>query len=483
MSNIRVLVVDDEPSFRYTMKEVLSSRGYFVEDAVDAFDALARFDSFKPHIVITDYSMPRMNGLELLAKIRERSAEVIVIVMTAYGTEDIAVKAMKAGAWDYFGKPIDNDEMLLRLSAASIEVEALESERKGSVGEDVSGQLDTEGLSPHNEPEMLFSSKPMEAVYQMICQVAGTDVTVLVQGESGTGKEMIASAVHSKSKRKSKPFIKLNCAALPEQLIESELFGYEAGAFTGAKGRRKGKFEQANGGTIFLDEIGDMTLSTQTKVLRVLQEREIERLGGSGTVKVDVRVIAATHQNLEQKIKTGEFREDLFYRLNVVRIALPPLRDREGDIELLAKHFLKIYTTQFGKEMLELPPQVLSKLCRHRWPGNVRELENSMARAVVLDSFEHMVPLVNTPHADAPSSIAYEELLSMNHKDAKQKLLTDFEQVYLRHQLIKAEGNVSKAARMSGMHRKNFWEKLQKYEQTEGLDNSDNYDEEEGDDF
>lgn len=224
-----------------------------------------------------------------------------------------------------------------------------------------------------------------------------------------------------------------------------------------------------------------MTLPTQTKVLRVLQEREIERLGGSGSIKVDVRVIAATHQNLEKKIQTGEFREDLFYRLNVVRIALPPLREREGDIELLANHFLKIYTKQFSKDLVELSDQVLSKMCRHQWPGNVRELENAIARAVVLDSFEHIVPQMTGQQMAVPVSSSYAELLSMNHKDAKQKLLADFEQIYLRHQLDKAEGNVSKAARMSGMHRKNFWEKLQRYEQTEGLDDGDSGDLEDGD--
>jgi len=467
MEKIRVLVVDDEPSFRFTMKEILSSHGYYVEDACDAFDALSKLDQFSPHIVISDYSMPRMNGLELLEKLRQRRADLIVIIMTAYGTEDIAVDAMKAGAWDYLPKPFNNDEMLLRLEKASSELFS-SSTLSDQLDDDQSlskpGQID----NVIEKDKLLFASEEMKAVMRVIDQVAETDVTVLVQGESGTGKEMVATTVHNRSTRKGKSFVKLNCAALPEQLIESELFGYEAGAFTGAKGRRKGKFEQASGGTIFLDEIGDMTLSTQTKVLRVLQEREIERLGGSGTIKVDVRVIAATHQDLEQKITNGEFREDLYYRLNVVRLLLPPLRSRLSDIELLAKHFIQVYAQKFSKEIVELPVPVLTKMKGHRWPGNVRELENFIARAIVLDSFDHIPSSSGTLNCSAGSGVDYGKLLTMTHKDAKNKLLWDFEKVYLKHQLEKAEGNVSKAARMSGMHRKNFWEKLQKLDGNEG---------------
>ena len=457
MNEIRVLVVDDEPSFRYTMKEVLSSHGYFVDDACDAFEAIKKIDTFSPHIVITDYSMPQMNGLELLEKLRNKSADLIIIVMTAYGTEDIAVQAMKGGAWDYFVKPFNNDEMLLRLESASSEV------KSGKTDDSVDNPpLEKKGKDDGGSP-MLFSSDRMHAIVQMIGQVAETDVTVLVQGESGTGKEMIATTIHERSLRRKNAFVKLNCAALPEQLIESELFGYEAGAFTGATGRRKGKFEQASGGTIFLDEIGDMTLPTQTKVLRVLQEREIERLGGSGTIKVDVRVIAATHQNLEEKIKNGEFREDLYYRLNVVRILLPPLRERVSDIELLAKHFITKYAKDFGKKPMEIPTDVLARMNSHSWPGNVRELENSIARAVVLDSYDHILPCAFSSSSQT-SEAPYEELLNLPHKDAKNKLVSDFEQVYLRYHLDKAEGNVSKAARNAGMHRKNFWEKIQRYE-------------------
>ena len=460
-AQLRVLIVDDEVSLRYTLKEVLTQEGYTVEVAADGFEALAALEKFKPHVAILDYSMPKMNGLDVLKKLRQRKPELIVIMMTAYGTEEIAVEAMKAGAFDYFAKPFNNDEMLLRIAAAAGRLELEEENR----------QLKKRVSALRSEPVILWKSPAMAEINQMIEQIAETDVTVLINGESGTGKELVATSVHMRSLRAKAPFVKLNCAALPEPLIESELFGYDAGAFTGAVGNRKGKFEQAHGGTIFLDEIGDMTISTQTKVLRVLQEREFERLGGARTIQVDVRVIAATHQDLEAKIAEGEFREDLYYRLNVVKLKLPSLRDRLEDIELLANHFVHLYSERFGKEVRAIPPGILQRMLHYRWPGNVRELENSIARAVVLDSYDKLVP-ESAAGSSFSDGFLPPDLFNMHYKDAKNSLLEAFESKYLLGMLERADNNVSKAAKMAGMHRKNYWEKLQKY-QSGATDNGD----------
>ena len=451
---IRVLIVDDELSLRYTLKEVLLQEGYTVDLAENGISALSILDQFEPHLAIVDYSMPKMNGLDLLKKMKQRRPELIVIMMTAYGTEEIAVEAMKAGAHDYFAKPFNNDEMLIRLASAAERLELEEENR----------QLKKSVSALRSSPVLLWKSQAMAEVEKIIAQIAETDVTVLVSGESGTGKELVATSIHRRSNRSNSSFVKLNCAALPETLIESELFGYDIGAFTGAVGNRKGKFEQANGGTIFLDEIGDMTLATQTKVLRVLQEREFERLGGAKTIKVDVRIIAATHQDLEQKIAQGEFREDLYYRLNVVKLDLPPLRKRKEDIEILAKHFIDVYSQRFGKESPSLPKAVLDRMKICSWPGNVRELENSIARAVVLDSFEKLLPDESTNSDSVNDGALPTELFELPYKEAKAKLLESFERRYVIGMLDSAEQNVSKAAKMAGMHRKNFWEKLQKYQ-------------------
>ena len=291
--------------------------------------------------------------------------------------------------------------------------------------------------------------------------MAATDVTVLVQGESGTGKELVASAIHFGSRRCARPFVKLNCAALPETLIESELFGYDAGAFTGAMQARKGRFEQADHGTIFLDEIGDMSLSTQTKVLRVLQEREFERLGGSKTFSVDVRVIAATHQDLEKLIKTGDFREDLYYRLNVVRLEVPPLRERREDLELLANHFYAQHCLRFGKEVRSLPPEVVDRMRVYPWPGNVRELENAVARAVVLEDLDSLVP-DRSSAARSEFVGGLSSLTNLSYKEAKQELVEQFERMYFARMLDRADDNLTQAAKLAGMHRKNLWQKLQR---------------------
>ncbi len=465
----RVLIVDDEPAIQYTCQEVFERQGYTVETTGDPFEALQRIPVFCPHIVVLDYSMPKMKGLELLERIKEKWSEIACIMITAFGTEETAVEAMKKGAYDYFKKPFDNDEIVMVLNRARERFDLVEANRA------IKRQLiDT--------VEIIGDSPQIQELQQVIDQVAATDVTVLIQGESGTGKELVASAIHNRSSRAGRPFIKLNCAALPETLIESELFGYEQGAFTGATQRKKGRFELADRGTIFLDEIGDMTPNTQTKVLRVLQEREFERLGGGKVINVDVRVLAATHQKLDRKILDGSFREDLYYRLNVLNVTLPGLRDRLDDLPSLASHFLRVHAERFGKPVPELTPALLEKMRAYKWPGNIRELENGIARAVVLDNLDLIIPggggggggHQSQPLAAASSSIAAsseessemttvgDRLMDLPYKEAKRQLLDSFEKRYFERMLERSGGNTTKAARLAGMHRKNFWQKLKR---------------------
>ncbi len=468
----RVLIVDDDESLQYTFREVFERQGYTVQTTGDPFEALKIVPIFVPHIVVLDYSMPKMSGLDLLGKLKEKYPDIIYMMITAYGSEDLAVKAMKAGAYDYFKKPFDNDEIVLILEKARERLHLI-TENK-AIQKKLVEKVDIIGESPR-----------MKEILAVVDQVAATDVTVLIQGESGTGKELIANAIHARSRRAGGPFVKLNCAALPETLIESELFGYEQGAFTGATQRKKGRFELADGGTIFLDEIGDMTPSTQTKVLRVLQEREFERLGGGKVINVNVRVIAATHQKLDAKIQDGSFREDLYYRLNVLNVKLPPLRDRREDLRLLATHFLALYAEQFGRQRPELPEPLLEKMKQYHWPGNIRELENGIARAVVLDNLDLIIPQAATPGSPppalggppslrpAPPAVAAPEptplgeplpadFLDLPYKEAKRRLLDAFEKQYFDRMLDRAGGNTTKAARLAGMHRKNFWQKLKR---------------------
>jgi len=476
----RVLVVDDDAALQYAFRELLTLEGYEVHTTGDPFDGLKILPEYQPHIVLLDLSMPKMNGLEMLAQIKKRSPQIVVIVITAYGTQEIAVRAIKSGADDYFSKPFSNEAMLLTLKNARERLH-LEQENR-DLREEMGARI---------APGIRSLSPRMADVARTIDQVAETDVTVLIRGESGTGKEVVANTLYQKSRRRGKPFVKLNCAALPESLIESELFGYEPGAFTGASSIKKGRFELANGGTIFLDEIGDMTFSTQTKVLRVLQEREVERLGASTVLAVDVRVLCATNQNLEAKIQSGQFREDLYYRLNVVKIVVPPLRERPEDIPLLAQHFLDLYADRFDKPRCTISTAMAAKLASYPWPGNVRELENGVARGVVLDDLDSIVPRqdpgalnVPPPTAESPqdagpqtgaaasstlddqevqSLLDMGSLVALSYREAKRRVLERFERFYLLALLEKGDRNVSRAARAARMDRKNFWVKLKPY--------------------
>jgi two-component system response regulator HydG len=373
---VRVLVVDDEAGIRSALKQLLESAGFAVDVAEDGVAALERLVERPPDIVVTDLDMPRMNGMALLGELRERDGELPVIVATSAVDIQSAVSAMRAGAADYITKPVEMDELVLSIGRAvetrniRVENENLRRQVREKSGEGVQGLL---GTSP-----------AMQSVYRLARQVAPSRATVLITGESGTGKGELARTIHALSPRADKPFVAVHCASLAESLLESELFGHEKGSFTGAERKRIGRFEQANQGTLFLDEIGEIPPSIQVKLLTVLQERRFERVGGNESVQVDVRIVAATHRDLTADVAAGKFREDLFYRLNVVHVEMPPLRLRAGDVMSLADHFLQRFALENHKEVLGFTDRAKTKLRNHRWPGNVRELENAIERAVVL---------------------------------------------------------------------------------------------------
>jgi two-component system, NtrC family, response regulator AtoC len=370
-----VLVVDDDADIQNLLSDLLKEEGYGVRTASNGAEALAAIAKDLPDLVMMDVQLPDQDGIGVLRQLKREHSELEVIVMTAYGGSSTAIKAMEHGAYDYVTKPFEIDDLLATLRRVfehadmSHEVSALRLEL---------------GKSAAERERIVGNSKPMLEVYKLIGKVASADATVLITGESGTGKELVAEALHRASKRNPHPLIKVSCAALPESLLETELFGHEKGSFTGAMTMRKGRFEMANKGTIFLDEIGEMTLGTQTKLLRILQEREFERIGSNTPIKIDIRVITATNRNLAEEVDKGRFREDLYYRLNVIHIDMPPLRERKEDIPLLVEHFLTKYRYAAGAIPTTVTEEALNRLMEYDWPGNVRELENAVERAVVL---------------------------------------------------------------------------------------------------
>ncbi|MGB9628847.1 MAG: sigma-54-dependent transcriptional regulator [Thermodesulfobacteriota bacterium] len=374
MEKARILIAEDEKAQREILEGFLKKEGFLVEAVPNGREALKRLEGDFFDVALLDFKMPELDGLQTLREIRRHFPELPVVMMTAYGTVETAVASMKEGALDYLTKPIDLDELLLILQKV-IERSHLIQENK---------QLRAQLQERYQFGNIIYGSRKMEEVMALIARVAPSQATVLIRGESGTGKELVANAIHYSSPRSHKPLIKVSCSAIPETLLESELFGHEKGAFTGAFQKRLGRFEEADGGTIFLDEIGDLSPTIQVKLLRFLQEREFQRLGSNLTLKTDVRVITATHRNLEEEIKQNRFREDLYYRLNVITIHLPPLRERKEDIPLLIDHFLKKYSKQYQKLISDISKEARTLLLRHSYPGNVRELENLMERAVVL---------------------------------------------------------------------------------------------------
>jgi DNA-binding NtrC family response regulator len=403
--------------------------------------------------------MPGMNGMEFLKQVKEIDPEVVFILMTAYGSEKLAIEAMKKGAYDYFSKPFDIEEMRV-IVAKACERFSLAYEKKS---------LEDRFLAKADEDKLIGNSEALRLVKEKIEQVAKSDITVLIQGESGTGKELVAEAIQRKSNRASGPFVTLNCAALPENLIESELFGYEKGAFTGANARKRGKFEIANGGTIFLDEIGDMALNTQAKVLRVIQQREVERLGGTRPLKVDVRIIAATHKDLKDLIDKKLFREDLFYRINVVNIQLAPLRDRQEDIPVLVEHFIKIAAEKAGKKIKGLTPKAMTVMKNFKWPGNVRQLQNIIEGAAVFAK-KDQIDIDNLPEEVrlgfdlSETSDGFDWIEEqLNSGITLDEMIAQIEKEMIMRMLQAAEGNQSKTAQMLGIKRGTLQYKMKNY--------------------
>jgi len=458
----RLLIADDERGIVVALKGLFTKEGYEVETADSGEQALENFKAGFFDVVITDLSMKGMDGLQLLKRIRELEPNTAVLMITAYGTQRIAVDAMKAGAEDYLPKPFDNDE--LRLKVRRVMETQLLRRAHNRLLEQV--RLET-GVFEN----MIGRSRAMMTVFEAIEKVAPTDVTVLVRGESGTGKELVARAIHFRSPRARRPFIAVNCAAFARELVESELFGHEKGAFTGAVARREGKFEAADGGTLFLDEIGDMPLETQAKLLRVLQEKQLERVGGNQPLAVDVRIIAATNQDLEAQVVQGRFREDLYYRIRVVEIRVPPLRERREDIPQMVQYFIKDACHRFGLPEKRLAPAAMRACVEASWRGNARALKSNIEQAVILSSGSELSAdelfsgsLPDGVHASAdraPASKPHAEAESVaTFREAKEKFIEQWERDFFLNALRATGGNISRAAERVGMYRQSFQQKM-----------------------
>jgi two-component system nitrogen regulation response regulator GlnG len=469
MSLNKILVADDEESMRWVLSKALKRKGFSVDLAKDGDEALGLIQTTPYDLAILDIKMPGLSGLELLDRAREVKSDLLVVIMTAEASMKNAVEAMKRGAYDYITKPFDLDvidaiiEKIDKAREMTSQVSLLKEELKDRY------QL---------EKTIIGNSPAMRDIYKTIGKVAPSDITVLIQGESGTGKELIARAIHFNSKRIGKPFIAINCAAIPKELLESELFGFEKGAFTGATERKLGKFEQANGGTIFLDEIGDMPIDLQAKILRVLQEKEVTRTGGNQSIAVDTRIVAATNQDLEEKVREKGFREDLYYRLNVVPIHLIPLRERKEDIPLLVEYFLKKSCAEMEVPSKQCTVDAIRLISDYSWPGNVRELENTIKRAVILSSD----PLLSAddfaslrPHPGSLSrgeDLSLEALIEMKLRsslgnldkmetgDLYSMILAEMERPLIRFVLEKTRGNQVKAADILGINRNTLRKKI-----------------------
>jgi DNA-binding NtrC family response regulator len=434
---VRILVVDDEQHIRNSLAAWFREEGYDVSVAASGRDALAVIAREGTHILLVDIKMPGMDGLELQRKVRELAPDATIIIMTAYASVETAVQALKEGAYDYIVKPFD-PEAVSRLVRKAAERYALLAENR-ALRERIASA----------SPALITSGSPaMAKVSELVEQVAPTDTSVLITGESGTGKELVARLIHAKSKRRFGPFVVENCGALAEGLLESELFGHERGAFTGATGRHRGKLEMANEGTLFLDEIGDVPPRVQVDLLRVLQERELKRVGGNETIKVDFRLVTATHRDLEAEVASGRFRDDFYFRINVFQIPLPPLRERPGDIPALAAHFLTQFSTQMNRRISGFAPEAMTALVAYPWPGNVRELANAIERAVVLCRGDR-IEAAHFPFATPP--------------DSADHSLAVVEEAHIRRVLAACSHNVAQAARELDIDRVTLYNKMKKY--------------------
>ena len=437
-----ILIVEDEKTMRISLADALAAEGYNVYAVGTCEEGLAALREGAFSLVITDIRLPDKNGMEILRQVKQQGMNGIVIIMTAFGSIEDAVRAMRIGAYDYMTKPFSLDEMLLTVERAL--------DHQATTAENI--RLKQELSACFQFPNIIGESEAMRRVFTLLNKVARTDSTVLISGESGTGKELIASTIHYQSDRKDKPLIKVNCAALPDTLIESELFGYEKGAFSGAASRKPGRFELADGGTIFLDEIGDLPTLTQTKILRVIEERTLERLGGTTTLKINVRILAATNRNLEKEVQQGRFREDLYFRLNVIPVELPPLRKRRGDIPLLIEKFSKRFNDQFGTAK-RFDSSAVEALLQYSFPGNVRELQNIVERSIALSDTD-MIGRGGLPLHVLKGQTRQIAVIPLT------KVVAEAERSHIESMLKITGGNRSKTADLLGISRKTLWEKI-----------------------
>ncbi|MDQ6693842.1 MAG: sigma-54 dependent transcriptional regulator [Chloroflexota bacterium] len=448
----KILVADDDGAIRGLLRELLEEEGYSVSEASTGQEALDGLRGGEYDLLMLDVRLPGMTGLDVLKQLRDRQGEVAVVLITAYGSSNIAIQASSLGAYGYITKPFENDDVLHTVNRY-FELRQLKEEVRTLRAQ----------VEPRDPSERIIGNSPaMHDIYMMVGRSASTDATVLITGETGTGKELVAHIVHSNSTYRHGPLVKVNCAALPETLLESELFGHEKGAFTNAITQRKGRFEMAHKGSIFLDEIGEMTLSTQRKLLRVLQEREFERVGGSIPIKVDTRVIAATNKNLRAEVDAGRFREDLYYRLDVIRVSMPPLRERKDDIPLLVEHFLDKHRYSPNSPPARISEEALQALMDHDWPGNVRELENTVQRAVVMSQGG-----VITSHHIILSSYGDRHVVDIgrmvNEGTPLAEIMGQIEKMALTEAMQASKGDRSEASRLLGIDRPEFYEKLREY--------------------
>jgi DNA-binding NtrC family response regulator len=454
MSSV-VLIVDDEVAARYGIRRALEREDHLLIEADSVESAEQMVERHRPGVVLLDVKLASQSGLDYLPQLVARREAPVVIIITAHGSERMAVEALKKGAYDYLAKPFDVEELRLLVRNAS-EVFRLRAENE---------KLRNELTGTETFGQLIGSSPAMARVYSLIEKVAPTEVNVMITGESGTGKEIVAREIHARGRSLSGPFVALNCAAMPEELIESELFGHEKGAFTGAAGKRVGKFELANKGTLFLDEIGDMSPATQAKVLRVIEEKQFERLGSNETLSSDVRLISATNKDLAREVELGRFREDLYYRLCVVSMHLPPLRERASDISALVQAFCERYSMAYRRKPLRVSREALKRLLEYQWPGNVRQLRNCIERAVVLEDGEEITlealpqEIIGNAQQRKPLAVTADEIsvpFTVDFRDARK----EFERKYIEKCLEQSSGNVTKAAAMLGMHRQSLQHKI-----------------------
>jgi len=454
----QILVVDDQVSISQHIQAILENEGYIVSIAHSGDQALIKLSSQSFDILLADMKMPGMDGLELFKKARKFDQNISGIIMTAYGSISSAVESIKQGISDYLEKPFEPESLLLVVDKALRERQMLKEIR----------DLRKEVNQKYAFGNIIGKSHKMQAMYDLIKKVSTTDARVFITGETGVGKELVAKAIHFNSHRKNKPFVSINCGALAETLLETELFGHEKGAFTGAIRRKLGKFEYARGGTMFLDEVGDISPGMQVKLLRVLQEKKVERVGGNQPIDVDVRLISATNRDIKEKITHGHFRIELFYRLNVVPIHIPPLRERIEDIPLLVKHFMRIFNKNMKKNIKHISVRAMDQLMKHHWPGNVRELENVLERAFVTtdgDTIDTMIFSTDTQDTSTVGSL-YSVDIDIPFSVARSVVVNRFEKVYLFEALKRYNGNVSKAAKETGVNPRTLWRKINAY----GLD-------------